>query len=128
MNLPCTLEAGGYAMDIIVEIFKCEEEICDIKVQYEHLRLIPYEPAKHEDLVGDLHGRYIKVRNRLHELRKKSGTKYSDRINQDIEDLITLARRVDTDTRFLEEIGDSFKKGSTIEEIEEAWVPKWKIA
>ena len=115
-------------MDIIVEIFECEEEISYIKVQYEHLRSIPYEPAKHHDLVGDLHGRYIKVRDRLHELRKKSGTKYSDRINVDLEQLITLARRVDTDTSFLEQIGDGYKKGSTIDEIEESWVPKWKIA
>lgn len=115
-------------MDIIVEIFECEEEISDIKAQYEHLRSTPYEPAKHEDLVGDLHTRYISVRNRLYSLRKKSGTKYSDRINQDITELISLARRVDLDIRFLIAIGDDYKRGSSIDEIEEDWIPKWKVA
>lgn len=115
-------------MDIIVEIFECEEEISDIKTQYEHLRVTPYEPAKHEDLVGDLHVRYASVRDRLHSLRKMSETKYSGRINADITELIELARRVDMDTRFLIEVGNDYKKGSSIDEIEESWIPKWKVA
>jgi len=115
-------------MDIIVEIFRCEEEISDIKAQYDYLRFAPYRPNRHQDLVDELHERFIKVRGRLHSLRKESGTRYAERINSDLTDLLELARKVDMDTRFLNEIGDDYKPGACIDEIEEAWVPKWKVA